>query len=107
MNRAFKLFAACVGSLRTAEKEYEMNPTKFNRNIVSNMQNKVDGWLVWINGKEEIETTNTVPPFVGKGRNSGSQNISNDIIKKLMENHTAEEIEEFKKQIGLTERQQQ
>lgn len=107
MNRAFKLFAACVESLRTAEKEYEMNPTEFNRNIVSNMQNKVDGWLVWINGKEGNETTNTVPPFVGKIRNSGNHNINNDIMKRLMENHTAEEIEEFKKQIGLTERQQQ
>lgn len=96
MNRAFKLFAACVTSLRTAEKEYEMNPTRFNKNIVASMQNKVDGWLAWIDGKEDVETTSDVPPFIGNPQQRrGYQGVSADITKQLIENHSPEEIERY------------
>lgn len=45
MIRNFKLFSDCVTSLRTAEKEYESNPTPRNKAIMTALQNKVDVWL--------------------------------------------------------------
>ncbi len=97
MDRNFKLFMQCVISLRTAEKEYEKESTAFNKNVMENVQNKVDGWIKWYHEKEEGNTDSSVPPFIGKTASSANYQgaISSDIIAKLKENHTPEEIDRF------------
>lgn len=96
MIRNLKLFAACVESMRTAEKEYEKNPTPYNRGIMVSLQNKVDGWLTWIRNQQEAELAKGKPPFIGNPRLDASQgNINNGIMAQLMTNHTPEEIERF------------
>ena len=100
MNRAFKLFAACVESMRTAEKEYEMNPTAFNKNVAMSLQNKVDGWLAWINEQQDVETTRDLPAFIANPRRHGYQGvIAGDIMEQLKKTHTPEEIEQFTKML--------
>lgn len=53
MLRNFKLFAACVESLRYGEEEYEKTPAARNRNIVKDLQKKVDAWINWINSQKD------------------------------------------------------
>lgn len=97
MIRSLKLFADCVESLRTAEKEYEKDPTAFNLNILKGMQNKVDGWIKWVREQQDAELAKSVPPFINRRPSTGSYQgvMSNDLMKQLMENHTPEEIEKY------------
>jgi len=98
MIRSLKLFAACVESLRSAEKEYENNPTAFNLNILKGMQNKCDGWLKWIHEQQDAELVKNVPPFINRRPSTEYQGgLSNDIMKRLMETHTPDEIEKYTK----------
>lgn len=100
MIRNLKLFAACVDSMRTAEKEYQKNPTPFNDNVMKQLQEKVDAWLKWIHGQEDAELARRVPPFLGKVSKSYGGYANQDIISRLKENHTKEEIEEFIKKLN-------
>ena len=96
MIRSLKLFAACVESMRTAEKAYEDNPTPFNKGVLTDLKNKVDAWVQWINTRQDVELVRKVPPFVGKTPSTGYQGIvNNDIMQQLVETHTPEEIEKF------------
>lgn len=96
MDRNFKLFMQCVESLRTAEKEYQKDSTAFNKNVMENLQNKVDGWIKWFHEKESGNTNSAVPPFIGKTASSGYQGVlSSDIMEKLKETHTPDEIDKF------------
>lgn len=96
MIKSLKMFAACVESLRTAEKAYEEDPTPFNKNILTDLQNKVDGWIKWVHAQEDGDLTKKVPPFIGKTLSSGYQGgISDDVYDRLMKTHTPEEVEKF------------
>ena len=97
MIRNFKLFAICVESMRTAEREYQKDPTPFNKNIMEGLQNKCDGWLAWIKQQEDSGLVRDVPPFIGRTPSSGYRGgaMSSDVLKRLMETHTPEEIERY------------
>jgi len=98
MIKSLKLFAACVESLRTAEKEYEKNPTPFNKSNVTALQNKVDGWIAWVHKQEDTSLAKNVPPFIGNPRQPSHQSmISNDLMAQLVANHTPAEIEKYTK----------
>ncbi len=100
MIKSLKLFTACVQSLRTAEKEYEKDPTAFNKNIVVNMQKKVDVWIKWVHDHDDAELARKTPPFIGKTPSSGYEGvINNDIMQQLLKIHTPEEIEAFTKRM--------
>ena len=101
MIKNLKLFAACVESLRKAEKEYEKNDTPFNLNILRLMQNKVDGWLRWIQRQQDEELAKNVPPFINRRPSSKFNDIlSENIVEQLMESHTEEEVEEFTRSLS-------
>lgn len=101
MIRSLKMFAACVSSLREAEKAYEKEDTAFNKRIVTDLQNKVDGWLAWINNQQDEGLARDVPPFIGRTRQQPRQGgVNSDIMQHLMENHTPEEIVKYKKLMG-------
>lgn len=96
MIKSLKMFADCVESLRTAEKKYEEEPTPFNKNIVESLQEKVDGWIVWVRRQEDSSLAKDVPPFIGKIRQQQPQSgISQDMYNRLVANHTPEEIEKY------------
>ena len=95
MIRSLKMFAACVSSLREAEKAYEKDGTAFNKRIVTDLQNKVDGWLSWVNGQSDAGLARDVPPFIGKTRQQSYQSVSSDIMEHLKKNHSPEEIEKY------------
>lgn len=97
MIRSLKLFADCVESLRTAEKEYEKDPAAFNLNILKGMQNKVDGWIKWVREQQDTDLAKSVPPFINRRSSTGSYQgvMSNNQMKQLLENHTPEEIENY------------
>jgi hypothetical protein len=98
MIKSLKLFASCVASLRTAEKAYESDPTAFNKRIVTDLQNKVDGWLLWVQNQPDSGLVKDVPPFIGRARQQFRPGVENkDIMQRLMETHTPEEIEKFTK----------
>ncbi len=98
MIRSLKLFAACVESLRTAEQEYEKDPTPFNKSNVTALQNKVDGWIAWVHKQEDASLAKNVPPFIGQPRKQNYKGVmNNDLMAKLMANHTPEEIEKYTK----------
>lgn len=98
MIRSFKMFAQCVESMRTAEKAYDKDQTAANKRIMTDLQNKVDGWLVWINNQQDEGLARDVPPFIGRTRQQPRQGgINSDIMKHLMETHTPEEIEKYNK----------
>lgn len=99
MIRSLKLFAACVDSMRTAEKEYQKNPTPFNDNVMKQLQEKVDAWLKWIQEKEDTELAKRIPPFLKQTSRSFGGYAEQDIISRLRENHTEEEIERFIKNL--------
>lgn len=95
MIRSLKLFAACVESMRMAEKDYFANKTASSKRIMLDLQNKVDGWIKWIHSQEDAQLVKNVPPFI-QTSSIGIRNApSNDAMKRLMENHTLEEIERF------------
>jgi len=102
MIRSFKMFAQCVESMRTAENTYDKDSTAANKRIMTDLQNKVDGWLVWINSQEDAGLVRDVPPFIGKlskaPRYQGG--IAKDVYDRLVANHTPEEIERFEKLMG-------
>lgn len=101
MIRNLKLFAACVESMRTAEREYENNPTPRNKGIMLSLQNKVDGWLTWIRNQQESQLLNGKPPFIGIPRHEANQgNLNKGIMSQLMDNHSPKEIESFIHQIS-------
>ena len=97
MIKNLKMFADCVESLRTAEKAYEEDKTADNKNVVIDLQNKVDGWIKWIRQQRDKELVKNVPPFINlhppivkyKGV------ISYDQMNQLLVNHTQEEIDNF------------
>ena len=91
-----KLFAACVQSLRTAEKEAELNNSDFYRNIVRSLQFKVDRWLEWIHDKERGVAATALPPFVymSKSTNKGVM-LREEVMQQLKENHSDEEMAQF------------
>lgn len=96
MIRSLKLFAGCVESMRKAEKVYEKSKSPRDLSIVKDLQNKVDGWIAWINKQEDGSLKRNVPPFIGGTHSSGYPGgVSNDVIQKLKESHTPEEIERF------------
>ena len=98
MVRSLKMFAQCVESMRTAEKEYEKNPTPFNKSVLKDLQNKVDGWIAWVHSQEDAGLARDVPPFIGKNRQqSGVTGIPKDIYDRLVASHTPEEVEKFNK----------
>ena len=98
MIKSLKMFSACVESLRTAEKAYEEDQTAAKKRIVTDLQNKVDGWIKWVHDQEDKELAKKVPPFIGKKPSSGYQSgLSDDVLKRLMETHTPEEIEKYTK----------
>ena len=96
ITRDMKLFAACVQSLRTAEKEAELNNSDFYRNIVRSLQFKVDRWLEWIHDKERGVGTTALPPFVymSKPTNKGVM-LREEVMQQLKENHSDEEMAQF------------
>ena len=102
MIKSFKLFAACVTSMRSAEKAFEDNPTPRNKAIMADLQKKVDVWLEWIGKQQDAELTKNTSPFIQQRRSANSQdrNISNDMMKQLSARHTPEEIENFIKSIA-------
>lgn len=89
------MFAACVASLRAAEKTYEENNTAFNKRIVIDLQNKVDAWVAWIENVKDEGLAKDVPPFVSRRPYGYKGVVNNDIMKHLMANHTPEEIERY------------
>lgn len=97
MIRSLKLFAACVDSMRTAEKEYQKTPTPFNDNVMKQLQEKVDAWVKWIHEQEDAELARRVPPFLKQTKTSrsyeGSANL--DMVSRLRENHTEEKLKDF------------
>jgi len=98
MIRSLKLFAACVESMRTAEQAYEKEPTPFNKNILIDLQKKVDAWVQWVHQQQDAELTKGVPPFINRRPSTGYQGVmSNDQMQQLMANHTPEEIERYTK----------
>ena len=101
MIKSLKLFAACVESLRKAEKEYEKNDTPFNLNILKLMQNKVDGWLKWIQTREDEDLAKRVPPFINRKPSKKFDDvISETAVEQLMESHSVEDVEEFIRSIS-------
>lgn len=100
MIRNLKLFAACVESMRTAEREYEKHPTPRNHGIMVSLQNKVDGWLTWIRNQQEAELLNGKPTFIGIPRRESQGNLNKGIMSQLMDNHSPKEIESFIHQIS-------
>lgn len=100
MIRNLKLFAACVDSMRRAEREYQVIPTPANKKIVEDLQDKVDGWVKWIHDQEDAELTKGLPPFIRKNVSSGHEGITNyNLMQQLRSNHTPEEIERFFKSL--------
>lgn len=100
MIKSLKLFAACVESLRTAEKTYEDDPTDFNKRNVVDLRNKVDGWVKWVHDHDDAELGKKVPPFIGKLPSSRYKAaLANDMIALLKKNHSDEEIERFSKML--------
>lgn len=99
MIKAMRRFADCVESLRMAEKDYEKNETPAGKQIIKELQEKVDAWLKWIREKENEELAASIPPFIRytqpKGSGNGEPVISNEIILSLTRNHSKEEIERF------------
>lgn len=100
MIRSLKLFAACVESMRTAEKAYEESPTAANLRIVKDLQNKVDGWISWVSNQADERLARDVPPFIGKTMQRSREGVNGDIMAHLMANHTPEEIARYKKLMG-------
>ena len=100
MIRNLKLFAACVESMRTAEREYAKHPTPRNHGIMVSLQNKVDGWLTWIRNQQESQLLNGKPPFIGIPRHESQGNLNKGIMSQLMDNHSPKEIESFIHQIS-------
>lgn len=91
-----KLFAACVQSLRTAEKEAELNNSDFYRNIVRSLQFKVDRWLEWIHDKERGVGTTALPPFVYMSKSTNKDvMLREEVMQQLKENHSDEEMAQF------------
>ena len=100
----FMLFANCVRSLRTAEKEYEKENNGRNKAIVNDLQYKVDQWLEWVQKQEDGSTISAVPYYTGKSspmsRQRGGGRINQDVIEQLSQNHSQEEIDELLKGMG-------
>ncbi len=94
MIRSLKLFAACVDSMRMAEKEFQVHPTPTNKKIMEDLQSKVDAWVTWIHNQEDAELAKSVPPFINKPRSS-YKSPNHNITQQLLTNHTPEEIECF------------
>lgn len=99
MIKSLRRFAGCVESLRMAEKEYEKNKTDAQKQIVRDLQEKVDAWLKWIREREDEELATSIPPFIRNRRvrkqEEGSLKISDELIQTLTANHTKEEIQKF------------
>lgn len=103
MIKSLKIFAACVESMRTAEEEYRKNSTPFNKNVMEQLQKKVDAWVKWIHEQEDAALARRIPPFYGKASRNAGGSASQDIIGSLKENHTQEEIERFIASLGSGE----
>jgi hypothetical protein len=87
--------------MRTAEKEYEKNPTAFNRGVMTDLQNKCDGWIKWFHDREQGKTATALPPFIGQVSRSGEKTgLSAEVINHLMKTHTQEEVERFMGMFG-------
>lgn len=98
MVRSLKLFAQCVESMRTAEKEYEKNPTPFNKSVMDDLRNKVDGWISWVHSQEDSGLAKNVPPFIGKTKQSSiTGGVPKDMYDRLVASHSPEEVEKFNK----------
>lgn len=96
MIKSLKLFAACVESLRLAEKNYEIDKTAFNLNIVRRMQEKVDGWINWIHNQQDEELKKNVPPFINRRLSTeNSDLLGENVMKELMKSHSPEEVMKF------------
>lgn len=95
MIRNLKLFSATVESMRTAEKEYMTKPTPANKNIMVDLQKKVDAWVKWIKSQEEAELVKNVPPFIRHPQSPNRKEISPALQQQLLANHTPEEIDKF------------
>ena len=101
MDRDARLFFQCVESMRTAEREYEKNPTDFNRGVMADMQNRCDGWLKWFHERERGKTKDALPPFIGRvPQGSAKVELSNDTVNYLLKTHTQEEIDRFVAMFG-------
>ena len=89
--------------MRTAEKEYLSNSTPFNKRVMEDLQNKVDGWIKWVHEQQDEQLVRNVPSFIGRSYADGSRSVpNNDVAKRLMENHTPEEIEKFINSVVLS-----
>ena len=95
---SLKMFVQWVESIITADKEYEKDPTPFNKNVMDDLRNKVDGWISWVHSQEDAGLTKNVPPFIGKTRpQTAKGGIPQDIYDRLVASHTPEEVEKFNK----------
>lgn len=101
MIKSLKLFASTVASMRKAEKVYQDDPTPFNRSIMTDLQNKVDGWLVWINKQDDKELARNLPPFIPQQNMEGARRgLNNDMLQRLRKVHSQEEIDNFLKSLS-------
>ena len=63
---------------------------------MEDLRNKCDAWIKWVHEREDAELAKKVPPFIGKTASSGYQGVlSSDIMEKLKETHTPDEIDKF------------